>query len=88
MPPGFSPSRWTSAAPSRNTGAVGAAVGFGNVRIAVVLSPANYLVLRIIKPIAGVKDAAERARNEGDPDPNGGAGAPGRRPAHCNPRGE
>ena len=53
-----------------NTGAIGAAVGFGNVQMAIVLSLVNYLVLRFIKPLAGVRDETERAREEGEPEPD------------------
>lgn len=53
-----------------NTGAIGAAVGFGNIQLAIVLSLANYLVLRFIKPITGVGDQTERGRDEGEAKPD------------------
>ena len=46
-----------------NTGAVGAAVGYRQFQIAVVLSLANYLILRFIKPVTGMDDDVDRARD-------------------------
>ena len=46
-----------------NMGAIGAAVGYGQLQIAIILSLTNYLILRFIKPVAGEKDEVDRSRD-------------------------
>lgn len=47
-----------------NTGAIGVAVAYGQLHIAVILSLTNFAILRFIKPAAGETDEVDRQRRD------------------------